>query len=180
MVNIQQELQNRFKVWANRVSSSSDSDSVVNKLEMSAVLKLLTQFVGKSIPFATRNGFEVVDLKPGYIKCMMPFKPNKNHFNAMYAGALFTVAELPGGILSLLNFDDRVFPILVEYNIQYLLPAKTDVTVEFSLSPEELERIGSETLETGKSAFELRGDIKDESGEIVAKTVGSYQVRMKR
>lgn len=180
MVNIQQTLQNRFKVWANRVSANEQIDTALQKVEMSAVLKLLTQFVGKSIPFATRNGFQVIDLKPGYIKCMMPFKPNKNHFNAMYAGALFTVAELPGGILSLLNFDDRVFPVLVEYNIQYLLPAKTDVTVEFSLTQDELARIEEETLAEGKSAFELRGEIKDANQEVVARTIGSYQVRMRR
>ena len=173
-----QKVQDSFKVWTNKIAQE-DSETWVGKLKTSATVKLLTQFVGKQIPFATRNGFEVIELRPGYVKAFMPFKQNKNHFNAMYAGALFTVAELPGGILSILNFDEGLFPILSEYNIQYLKPAKTDVTVEFSLSRSELDRIAKDTREQGKGYFELHGEIKDTEGQVVAKTHGKYQVRMK-
>jgi acyl-coenzyme A thioesterase PaaI-like protein len=163
--------------WVNQVSAQQENDSQIDKVKMSAALKLITKFVGKSIPFASRNGFKVLDVKPGYVKAFMPLKPNKNHFNAMYAGALFTVAELPGGIISILSFDERYFPILKDMKIEFLKVAKTDVTVEFTISLDELNHIKSEAEKHGKCPFVLEGTIKDKSGEVVAKTYGNYQVR---
>ena len=36
---------------------------------------------------------------------LMPFKPNRNHLGTMYAGALFTLAEIPGGAVLISAFD---------------------------------------------------------------------------
>jgi len=172
------QLQKNVKNWVNQVSMVQESGSTVDKLKMSAALKLLTQFVGKSIPFASRNGFKVVDYRPGYVKAFIPLKPNKNHFNAMYAGALFTVAELPGGIISILSFDDRFFPILKDLKIEFLKVAKTDVTVEFEISEKKLKQLEHDTINDGRCAFVLEGEIKDMSGEVVAKSYANYQVRL--
>lgn len=177
--SISSELQNRLKDWAMQVSTSKDTSSIAHKLKMQTMLTLLTKFIGQSIPFATRNGFKVIDFKPGYVKALIPLKGNKNHFNAMYAGALFTVAELPGGIISILSFDDRFFPILKDLKMDFLKVAKSDVTVAFSLSQSELKRIEAEATKHGKCDFVLEGEIKDKDGEIVAKSFANYQVRAK-
>ncbi len=173
------QLQSTVKNWVNQVSLVQESGTPFDKLKMSAALKLLTQFVGKSIPFASRNGFKVIDYRPGYVKAFIPFKPNKNHFNAMYAGALFTVAELPGGIISILSFDDRFFPILKDLKIDFVKMAKTDVTVEFEISEKKLKQLESDTIKNGRCAFVLEGEIKDKSGEVVAKSYANYQVRLR-
>ncbi|MFT6390462.1 MAG: acyl-coenzyme A thioesterase PaaI-like protein [Cellvibrionaceae bacterium] len=173
------QLQKKVKNWVNQVSVAQGSGSMVDKLKMSAALKLLTQFVGKSIPFAARNNFKVIDYKPGYVKAFIPLKPNKNHFNAMYAGALFTVAELPGGIISILSFDERFFPILKDLKIEFLKMAKTDVTVEFELSEKQLKQLEIDTINDGRCAFVLEGEIKDMSGEVVAKSYANYQIRLR-
>jgi len=173
------QLQKKVKNWVNQVSIVQETGSTVDKLKMSAALKLLTQFVGKSIPFASRNGFKVIDYKPGYVKAFIPLKPNKNHFNAMYAGALFTVAELPGGIISILSFDDRFFPLLKDLKIEFLKVAKTDVTVEFEISEKQLKQLETDTISDGRCAFVLEGEIKDMAGEVVAKSYANYQVRLR-
>lgn len=179
MTSIAHQLQQFAKTWINTTAQRADSESALDRYKLTASLKLLTRYVGKAIPFATRNGFEVIDYRPGYIKTRIPLKPNKNHFNAMYAGALFTVAELPGGILSLLNFDEQFYPILTEMTMRYLKPAQSDVTVEFHLTQETLDRIHSEARAQGKSLFSLEGEIKDRDGQIVATSTAHYQVRQR-
>lgn len=173
------QLQKTVKNWVNDVSSVQQGRSSISKLKMSAALKLLTQFVGKSIPFAARNGFKVIDYRVGYVKAFIPLKPNKNHFNAMYAGALFTVAELPGGIISILSFDERFYPILKDLKIEFIKMAKTDVTVEFEVTDKQLIQLEEEAMINGRCAFVLEGEIKDLKGEIVAKSYANYQVRLR-
>jgi acyl-coenzyme A thioesterase PaaI-like protein len=173
--NINQDLQNLMRDWVNKPEPVSSS--IVSKFQTSAMTALLNKFVGQAIPFTTRNGFKVLEVKRGYLKAGIPLKPNKNHFNAMYAGALFTVAEIPGGIISMLSFDERFFPVLVDLKMEFLKVAKTDVTVEFSLSDSELARIEKEADSIGKSSFVLEGEVKDLDGTVVAKSYANYQVR---
>lgn len=173
--NINQDLQNLMRDWVNKPEPVSSS--IVSKFQTSAMTALLNKFVGQAIPFTTRNGFKVLEVKRGYLKAGIPLKPNKNHFNAMYAGALFTVAEIPGGIISMLSFDERFFPVLVDLKMEFLKVAKTDVTVEFSLSDSELARIEKEADSDGKSSFVLEGEVKDLDGTVVAKSYANYQVR---
>lgn len=172
------QIKNLVKNWVNQVTDNPN-DSSFSHIKVASALKLVTQFVGQAIPFASRNGFKVVDFRPGYVKAFIPLKGNKNHFNAMYAGALFTVAELPGGIISVFSFDDRFFPILKDLKMEFLKMAKTDVTVEFELSASELSHLENEASVHGKCDFVLSGEIKDKRGEIVAKSYANYQLRMK-
>ena len=174
---INQDLQNKLKGWVNQ--PKSNQQGLISKVQLSAITRLLTKFVGQAIPFATRNGFKVLDVKRGSIKASIPLKPNKNHFNAMYAGALFTVAEIPGGIITMLSFDERFYPVLVDLKMEFVKVAKSDVTVEFALSEDELSRLEKETLEHGKSAFVLEGLVKDIDNKVVAKSFANYQVRLK-
>lgn len=174
------KLQAQFKAWVNDITNNEEQlNTPAGALKKNAALAMITKLVGLSIPFATRNHFRVVDFRPGYVKAAIPFKPNKNHFNAMYAGALFTVAELPGGILQIFSFQEDFFPILEKMEIEFVKKAKTDVTVEFSLSKEEISRIGEEVRQNGKSRFTLIGEIKDKRNDVVAKTTAFYQVRNK-
>lgn len=178
LTSLNAEIQNLVKNWVNGVTNSPNG-SRLSQLKVAGALKLITQFVGQAIPFATRNGFKVVDFRPGYVKAFIPLKMNSNHFNAMYAGALFTVAELPGGIISVFSFDERFFPILKDLKMEFIKMAKTDVTVEFEISASELSRLENEASIHGKCDFVLQGEIKDAYGEIVAKSFANYQLRMK-
>jgi acyl-coenzyme A thioesterase PaaI-like protein len=109
---------------------------------------------------------------------MAPLKGNDNHIGTMYAGALFTVAEFPVGALYLTTFDvSKYYPIVREMTIQFVRPAKSDVTIELTMSEEEIRRVQAEVDEKGKSDFVLEGEIKDEAGEVVARSKALYQLR---
>lgn len=136
------------------------------------------QALEKGIPFVERTGIEVLALEPRYVKMKLPFAPNVNHVGMMYAGALFTLAELPGGAIFLSSFDARKFyPIVRDMQIRFLKPALTDVTVEVRLSEEEARDIAARAEADGKANYEWKCELKDANGEIVAVTTNQYQMR---
>ena len=143
-------------------------------------LKAVNLGIGQTIPFLRRCRFQVLALRPGYIKAKIPLKGNKNHFGAMYAGALFTVAEAPGGVLALMDFNDGFFPVLKDLKIDFIKITKSDVTVCFEMSEEERSHILTDTVKNTKSDFQLVGSIVDKDGVVVATTVASYQLRSKK
>lgn len=140
--------------------------------------EMIKQLLETKVAFVERTGLKALELQPRHVKLMVPLKGNENHIGTMYAGALFTVAEVPVGALYVTTFDmTKYYPIIKEMNIQFVRLAKTDVTIELSISEEEARRIQAEAEETGKAEFVLEGEVKDESGDVVARSRGVYQLR---
>ncbi|MDT4845080.1 hypothetical protein FQZ97_790550 [compost metagenome] len=108
----------------------------------------------------------------------MPYAGNQNHIGTLYAGALFTLAEMPGGALFLTSFDSRRFyPIVKEMNLRFRRPAKGDITVEARLGGEEIARIQRQAEADGKADYLLELQLLDAAGEVVAESRGLYQMR---
>ncbi|WP_342632473.1 YiiD C-terminal domain-containing protein [Marinobacter alkaliphilus] len=139
----------------------------------------VNRLIGLAIPFAPRNGFSVEEMRPGYVRAKIKLKGNKNHFGSLYAGAYFLVAEIPGGVLSLFDLGPAYTPILKEMTLQFLQPANSDVTVEFSLAPEAVAAILADADATGRAKFTLEGKLKDKEGNHVATSLAHYRVRKK-
>lgn len=143
--------------------------------------KFIQEFSRFVIPFVRRSGVRVETLERGRVVCRMPIRGNVNHIGTMYAGALFTLAEFPGGPLLLATYGmSRYIPIVTSLDMDFVKVAKTDVSVELRMSPEEIERVQTETDRDGKSTFELRGELKDKHGTVVARSHAVYQMRPKR
>ena len=139
----------------------------------------VNRIIGLSIPFAPRNRFSVEEIRPGFVKARIRLKGNKNHFGSLYAGAYFLVAEIPGGVLTLFDLGPAYTPILKEMTLQFLQPANSDVTVEFTLDPETVAAILADADETGRAKFSLEGKLVDEEGNHVATSIAHYRVRKK-
>ena len=130
------------------------------------------------IKFVANSGMKVLELRRGYVKCMMPFAGNGNHIGTMYAGALFTVAEMPGGALFLSSFDaGRFYPVVKELDLRFLKPARSDVTIELALDDIQVASLAAEAAQKGKAEFILEGQIKTADGTVVAESRGVYQIR---
>lgn len=153
--------------------------SPLSWLRKTAGYSVINRVVGLAIPFTTRNGFCVEELRPGYVKARVSLKGNKNHFGSLYAGAYFLVAEVPGGVLSLFDLGPAYTPILKDMKLTFLQPANTDVTVTFTLSQQELAQIRADADATGKAYFTLQGELFDENQQRVATSEASYTVRKK-
>lgn len=134
--------------------------------------------IEQGIPFARRTEIEVLAMETGYVKLMMPLAPNVNHVGTMYAGALFTLAELPGGAMFLTTFDaSRFYPIIKGMDIKFVRPATTDISVEVRLDPSAASEIQKKANEAGKADYEWDCELKDANGQVVCVSSNRYQLR---
>ena len=130
------------------------------------------------IDAVARTGIEILELDRGYVKMKMPLEGNVNHVEMMYAGSLFTLAELPGGAIFATSFDVRRFyPIVRDMSVRFRRPAKTDITVEVRLDEKRAAEIAAEAEREGKADYDWQCELKDETGETVAITHNIYQLR---
>ena len=135
-----------------------------------------------SVPILEAMGIRVVEVRPGVAVAELPPEPNVNHFGVTYAGSLFSVAEMLGGLLALATFDLEgelagFVPLVKESTIMFRRPALGVVRASASLSAQEAERVRADALATGKGEFVLEATLTDTQGEVVASTSGTYQVR---
>ncbi|MGN6162332.1 MAG: YiiD C-terminal domain-containing protein [Marmoricola sp.] len=137
-----------------------------------------TAGVHRSVPILGAMGIEVVESVPGRAEALLPLEPNVNHVGMAYAGSLFSVAEMLGGLLALSSFTlEGYAPLVKSMSITFLRPALTAVRARAEMSAEEIQRVLDEAQATGKSNYELAAQVLDENGVIVATTVGQYQLR---
>lgn len=167
--------------WAiNTLKEKVSATDVQQRLERTVAFKVFNQFIGLSIPFVSRNGFKVVAVAPGYVKALVPLQGNQNHMKTMYAGAMFLLAEVPGGVIAWFDFGQSYIPILRDMKMEFIAMGKSDLTVEFRLPLEEIARLKREADENGKVHFELTADLTDKEGKVVAKSSARYQLRKAR
>ena len=134
--------------------------------------------IESTIPIAHKMGVKVVEVRPGFAATTVPAEGNGNHFGVIYAGVLFTVAEVLGGIIPLITFDTaKYFPLVKNLEIQFVAMAKSDVRAEASLDDETIARVEAEAAERGKADFTLEAVVTDTDGQTVATTRGLYQLR---
>ena len=140
--------------------------------------ELVRQLTEEQIAFVQRSGLKAEVLEVGHVCLRMPLAGNQNHIGSMYAGALFTLAEIPGGALFLTSFDaQRFYPIVKEMNLRFRRPATGDIRVEARLAAEEIQQLQKQATELGKAEYLLQLQLTDESGEVVAESRGLYQLR---
>lgn len=135
-----------------------------------------------SVPILEAMGIHLVEVRAGFVAAELPPEPNVNHFGVTYAGSLFSVAEMLGGVLSLATFDLEgelagFVPIVKESTIRFRRPALGVVRAAASLADDEVARVVHDALENGKGEFVLEATLTDAQGEVVASTVGTYQLR---
>ena len=140
--------------------------------------EIVRQLSEDSIAFVKRTNLKAEVLEPGFVRLRVPLAGNETHIGSMYAGALFTLAEIPGGALFLTSFDaSQFYPIVKEMNLRFRRPATGDIVVEARLSAEEIERLQTEAQANGKAEYVLELQLTDGSGEVVALSRGIYQLR---
>lgn len=145
---------------------------------MTMPIELVRQLTEEQIAFVQRSGLKAEVLEVGHVRLRMPLAGNQNHIGSMYAGAIFTLAEIPGGALFLTSFDaQRFYPIIKEMNLRFRRPATGDIRVEAHLAAEEIQQLQKQATELGKAEYVLQLQLTDESGEVVAESRGLYQLR---
>ena len=105
----------------------------------------------------------------------------QNHLEIVYAGAIFTLAEITGGITLLSVFDTAKFTILIErLNIEFQRPSRRDLWCDLTLSPELIAQVQEQVLAEGKAKMVLPIEVKDERQRVIARIEGAYYIRKAR
>jgi acyl-coenzyme A thioesterase PaaI-like protein len=147
-----------------------DAAALVEEFPPGTAGTLMTDY-----PFVERAGLELVHVSRGRAVLRIPFEPNINHVGMVYAGALFTVAEVPGGVLFASAFDlSRFYPIVGEMKVRFAKPARTSVLVDARMADDEIDRVAAELEANGKAKWVLVQEVVDESGTVVATTEATY------
>jgi len=132
----------------------------------------------KAVPLIEKTGVKIVELRDRFARIVMPFEPNINHIGIMYGGSLFILAEFSGGVIYYVSFDTtKFYPIVKEVSIRYRRPATTDVTLEVSLEPAEVETIQQAAQKEGKKDWTMDFELKDAHGEVCSIVHGTWQLR---
>lgn len=140
--------------------------------------ELVRRLTEEQIAFVKRTGLKAEVLEPGHVRLRMPLAGNENHIGSMYAGALFTLAEIPGGALFLTSFDaERFYPIVKSLNLRFLRPATGDIRVEARLQTDDIERLQAEADRHGKADYPLQLQLMADDGSVVAESEATYQLR---
>lgn len=141
-------------------------------------LEQVNQMMRMAIPLVDSCNISVVELERGYARTTAPFAGNGNHFGTMYAGVLFTVAEVIGGVMAAVTFDvTRFFPLVKSLEIDFKRPARSDVFAEARLDEETIAAASAAADADGRGPYQLRASVTDADGTLVATTVGQYQIR---
>ncbi|HQR81105.1 MAG TPA: YiiD C-terminal domain-containing protein [Actinomycetota bacterium] len=140
-----------------------------------------TVFLHQTIPAVGRLGVVVEEFSPGLVRLCVPIEGNGNHFGTMYAGVLFTLCELPGGLLPVGVLDPTKYtPIVTELDIRFLAAARTDVRLEARMDPAELQALAEQADREGRARFTLELHAEDADGRTVVSSTAHYQLRRNR
>lgn len=138
----------------------------------------LTAHVRRMIPILAAMELEILEAGRTTVVARIPAGPNGNHFGTTYAGCLFSVAEVLGGVYASTSLVlEGAVPLVKQVTIDFLRPATTAVLARTTLDEDTIARVLAETGEHGKSDFVLEAEVSDEAGTVVARTTGHYQLR---
>ncbi|MCZ4499546.1 MAG: thioesterase [Marmoricola sp.] len=143
-----------------------------------AALAEQTALVHQVVPILGAMGIEIIEAAPGVAAARIPAGPNVNHFGVAYAGSLFSVAEMLGGVIGGFFDVPGAIPLVKRVEIDFTRPATTAATARTTLSQDERTRVQAEAVANGKANFELMTEVTGEDGTVVARTHGFYQLRV--
>lgn len=149
-----------------------------SEAEMQAVL-------WKYFPIYRHIGLTVESARDGTYRCRLPLnEQNTNHINTVHAALQWAGAEVLGGLVVLATFDLRQFANLygavTTASIEFLRPARTPITAEALLEPQENERIRKLVTAGEEARFGLHATVRATDGEVVATLSAAYIVRPRR
>jgi acyl-coenzyme A thioesterase PaaI-like protein len=139
-----------------------------------------TARVHRLVPILGLMELDVIEATSTSAAATIPVGPNVNHFGVTYAGSLFSVAEMLGGVIGEFFDVPGAVPLVKRLEIDFTRPAMTAATARTTLPEEDRVRVLAETTANGKSDFELHTEVTDEAGTVVARTHGFYQLRVLR
>ena len=137
--------------------------------------------IEEKVPVADFLGLEVEVVEPGHARLRMPFGPPiKNHLDIVYAGAIFSLAEIAGGVAMLSAFEQDSCTVLARrMEIDYVRPSRSDLLCEVTVPDSKVAENRAAVQAEGKADVTLSIEVQDERGRVVARVSAFYYLRQK-
>lgn len=145
----------------------------------------LQEWWRSACPLFEHIGLTVESVEDEIYRCHVPLtKTNSNHLNTMHAAIQMAVVEVLGGIvgMSIVSPSDRTraFGVVRSVSVEFLRPARTSVIAETRFETDRANRLRAAIANREDSEFTLESEVRDESGQVVAKATSKYFVGILR
>jgi acyl-coenzyme A thioesterase PaaI-like protein len=131
--------------------------------------------------------YETLDLSIGidgarYWARMPLNDQTRSHVGTVHAAVTWAVAEVIGGVVVLHVFGGptKVFLVVKHVSIDFVGPARSDVTAETTFGAAEADELVKAVFEDGEAELELPLVVRGEDGKVVAEARAIYLLRPPR
>ena len=138
-------------------------------------LELKNRCTKGPIEYVNIAGLNPEVIEERHIRIVLPATPlHLNHVNTMYAGSIFTFAEISGARLLAATYGPDYVWVVQSAEVKYLKPGTTDLTIEESMTEDEAKERIAYIDEHGRGRYLLEFDARDTNGEVVCHFTFTY------
>ena len=127
---------------------------------------LFSVMIGRMAPYTGTLGARAQELSPGYSRWTLRDRRRvRNHLNSVHAVALVNLAEVASGTAMLTALPPGTRGIVTGLSMTYLKKARGTLTAECRCSVPDVN---------GETRYDVHADVRDESGDVVAKATVTW------
>jgi uncharacterized protein (TIGR00369 family) len=126
----------------------------------------VSKTIGRQVPFADLLGIRVAHHRPGLARLEVEARPElQNSFGNAHGGVVMTLADIALAVAAITQDGEARGAVTVDLTLSFVGPGKGTLVAE------------GRCLRIGSSLAFCEGEVRDSAGALVAKAMGTFQLR---